>query len=597
MHKFILSLICILALSTQANAAILVFSSNGSYTTKTTFHNAIADADTAGKTIVVTSPVSITTETVPSTRSLKVEQGGIITVSGTLTINGSFSAGMYQAFSGAGVVKLGQGSVTETLPEWWYSGSGSWHTAINSALSSMTTETNETAPLPSNDTAAGSTGGTVRLSPRTYATSGTIQMRSFTTLAGSGSGSTCISYSGSGAAINAGNGYTSQQDGIHNTVYSFNTHVSIRDLGILGTSSAKDGIYCYGFLRSELKNLFISGFNRSTSTTYSSVMIDATTPHSITYSGAAAIHLFDAAYVNKIDNVRLVGNYYGIKATSVTPGYGNSFNGTEVTGEGEIQDNQYGIMVGTKAQIPVGGIVGVGSVIHAITIENNQTGGIWLVEGRQIRVTDNYFEGNTTFDVRLGDFINTRSAVRCSVTGNFFNGTLTGVDVTRSTETTITDNTFQSNTNAFILRNTSGGSSTYMTVYDNRIAGTILPLSLDEGGTGNRVYGLSDILGNTPTLLNSWANVGGVYATAAYAKDQNGIVHLRGTITGGSASSIIFTLPAGYAPTTGREHFTVSDTASGLSVVMVMPDGSVYCVSKSGTYISLSGISFNSVNR
>ena len=50
-----------------------------------------------------------------------------------------------------------------------------------------------------------------------------------------------------------------------------------------------------------------------------------------------------------------------------------------------------------------------------------------------------------------------------------------------------------------------------------------------------------------PTLLNTWANVGAGFATAGYYKDACGIVHLRGLVTGGTASTIV-TLPAGYRP-------------------------------------------------
>jgi parallel beta-helix repeat protein len=48
----------------------------------------------------------------------------------TLTVNGSFDAGVYQCFSGSGAVS----GLKEARPEWFYSGSGSYNTAINTAL-------------------------------------------------------------------------------------------------------------------------------------------------------------------------------------------------------------------------------------------------------------------------------------------------------------------------------------------------------------------------------------------------------------------------------------------------------------------------------
>src|SRR6266545_1689135 len=50
-----------------------------------------------------------------------------------------------------------------------------------------------------------------------------------------------------------------------------------------------------------------------------------------------------------------------------------------------------------------------------------------------------------------------------------------------------------------------------------------------------------------PAFVNSWHNFGGGFSTAAFAKDSLGFVHLKGTITGGTANTA-FTLPAGYRP-------------------------------------------------
>lgn len=67
---------------------------------------ALASPSTAGKTVVVDAPMTINTMT--TDRAIEVKKGGSITVNSgqTLTINGSFSAGLYQVFSGTGAVKL-----------------------------------------------------------------------------------------------------------------------------------------------------------------------------------------------------------------------------------------------------------------------------------------------------------------------------------------------------------------------------------------------------------------------------------------------------------------------------------------------------------
>ena len=135
--RWLFILLFILLFSLDATAAILVVSPSGGLPiVKTTLNHACTDADTVGKTIVITSPITITTETVPITRKLKIEQGGLITVSsGMLTINGAFEAGQYQTFSGSSVVSFG--SATPVInPTWWYDGGATWTTAINRAIQS-----------------------------------------------------------------------------------------------------------------------------------------------------------------------------------------------------------------------------------------------------------------------------------------------------------------------------------------------------------------------------------------------------------------------------------------------------------------------------
>jgi hypothetical protein len=84
--NFFIVMSCILGFSFTASAAILVFSPNGSYTTKATLSEANTAADVAGKTVLVTSALSssysnISTATVHGWRTdaaLRVEKGGSI---------------------------------------------------------------------------------------------------------------------------------------------------------------------------------------------------------------------------------------------------------------------------------------------------------------------------------------------------------------------------------------------------------------------------------------------------------------------------------------------------------------------------------------
>ena len=105
--------------------------------------NAAVDALGAeNATLVVSNAQALTASlTIPSNIYLVIVKGGSITggaANYTLTINGPFDAGLYQVFAGNGTVTFGAGTVKEVYPEWWYSGSGSWHTAFQKAVDSTT---------------------------------------------------------------------------------------------------------------------------------------------------------------------------------------------------------------------------------------------------------------------------------------------------------------------------------------------------------------------------------------------------------------------------------------------------------------------------
>jgi hypothetical protein len=101
----------------------------------------------------------------------------------------------------------------------------------------------------------------------------------------------------------------------------------------------------------------------------------------------------------------------------------------------------------------------------------------------------------------------------------------------------------------------------------------------------------------SPTLQNSWA----VYAPAAsnwhtpagYWKDANGVVHLRGMMTGGSsATAPFFTLPAGYRPAAVVLWYASSGSGAACRVD-VQGDGQVVPVIGANTgWTSLDGINF-----
>lgn len=116
--------------------AILVYSPEGKMVRKTTLAVAVAAADSVGKTIVVTSSITLSDDlTIPSTMALEIKKGGLITVANTktLTIEAPFTAGLYQVFAGDGSVVLN--SSTHTKVHWFWSGTGPISSALQLACS------------------------------------------------------------------------------------------------------------------------------------------------------------------------------------------------------------------------------------------------------------------------------------------------------------------------------------------------------------------------------------------------------------------------------------------------------------------------------
>jgi hypothetical protein len=84
------------------------------------------------------------------------------------------------------------------------------------------------------------------------------------------------------------------------------------------------------------------------------------------------------------------------------------------------------------------------------------------------------------------------------------------------------------------------------------------------GGT-SEAYREVGSAGN-PAFQNGCTNLGGVYQTAAFFKDAQGIVYLKGAVTCPGTSQVAFELPPGYRPAADKDHIQ-------LSIVASAPDG------------------------
>jgi len=101
--------------------SVFVKSPNGKLIPKTSLNAAINDDDSAGFTIVITGLVSTGTAEIPATRSLQVLPGGMLQVNPgcTLTISCFVDAGLYQIFTGLGVVRGDFKTNSHLVPQWW----------------------------------------------------------------------------------------------------------------------------------------------------------------------------------------------------------------------------------------------------------------------------------------------------------------------------------------------------------------------------------------------------------------------------------------------------------------------------------------------
>ncbi|MDP9676284.1 hypothetical protein J2W97_002279 [Paenibacillus jamilae] len=78
----------------------------------------------------------------------------------------------------------------------------------------------------------------------------------------------------------------------------------------------------------------------------------------------------------------------------------------------------------------------------------------------------------------------------------------------------------------------------------------------------------------TPALLNGWVNFGGEEEIAGYYKDVLGFVHIKGTVKSGTPAALVFTLPAGYRPTSTIRN--VINANEKFAAMTITTDGSVY---------------------
>jgi hypothetical protein len=98
----------------------------------------------------------------------------------------------------------------------------------------------------------------------------------------------------------------------------------------------------------------------------------------------------------------------------------------------------------------------------------------------------------------------------------------------------------------------------------------------------------------TAFFQNGWTDYGNGFVEAAYYKDPEGVVHLRGLITGGlnQQNTVICTLPETHRPAYGHLIFAVVNGVDTLGRIDVESDGDVVFRGSTNTFLSLDQIQF-----
>jgi hypothetical protein len=116
------------------------------------------------------------------------------------------------------------------------------------------------------------------------------------------------------------------------------------------------------------------------------------------------------------------------------------------------------------------------------------------------------------------------------------------------------------------------------------------------GRTGGREQVMAPVTWHQLTLRNGWGYGENDSYHAAWYKDAGGIVHLRGSLAGGSPVDMAFRLPIAARPnrTLWLQVYAFNGSAGGLQV---LPTGRAYAFDDSAGpgvtgYTSLDGVSF-----
>jgi len=575
----------LLTCCTPLYAAILVQSSNGTYTAVSTLSAAATMPAAAGHTVVVTSALSavqsnISSATVhawPSDRDLQFEKGGSIGNTTTFRYNGSMSRWpSAQVFSGTGVVAL-----PYARPQ-WFGGD-------NTGVADSTIPWNRAIMASPNVRGVGTwlVTSELTISP---------SVRQSLDIGGDETGKCRFIFNPSSTSVLlhvVGGGYTVYPGRIHDIV--FNSTNSVKKTAI----KLDD---CSDFTLQRLTtNSLLTGTDYSW-TGGGSVGIQTCGRQLITFdhiniateypvwisrnTNTSDIHIADCDLFHFIDCNLIAASAPGISSHHYVILVDNNVNIFNMCfsgyncwnmGCGGFYYHNTWTDPGSTGRISsaynwdFSGVRYEQGDTNALMLDISSTNYIENIKVDNIIIPDSTVGG---FRFRKCNGVSLRNVVINGATGT------TALDADDIIHALIMEN-FQYVVTATF--STGALRQRFATPYDDPTYAGFAHAIYDLAGNGLQGWQI-------PTLTNSWVNVTLGNQPARYWKDSTGVVHLGGYVKSGTMGQSIFTLPAGYIPASAVNFGTISNGAFGGGYITGA--GLVIPTAGSNAGFSLDGVSF-----
>ena len=521
--------------------------------------------------------VSITTNTT-LTNDMLVGSGQLITVATgvTLTINGSFSAGLYRVFFGDGTVVFGARTAV-VHPEWFYDGSGNWASAINKAI--QATAAQQEVKLPAGEVPIAGTGTEIILIDKMikftgHGVNGTKLILSIVSGA-VGNSTPAIRVC---PVMNAANGngiglymadFTIQSlDGGTTKVGSYGIHLdtTVSNAQILAeTIIERIWIYPMGGA-----GIYQSDYTGSIDGYFNSVIRNC-----MVFGGMTFTQLGDT---NRIENNFMRGDGYGLLITmtdgssilNITGNVITSAGGNRIIYAGSclINGNQFERQVtNTNPNAALLEILGTGTPISMPVITNNK-----FYDSVNTNAIHVYL--NNVLAPRLnGNYHSLEfSTTQCCY---YITSNCKGADVREN----------------FIIKDATPSYTLWRNMLDDQVT---YPSIIQDSGLGTVGFV------KTPTLQNSWTASG--IAPTVERTDQEWVCFNGGLQPGTKTSGVtIFTIPAGFRPNSALNLYvnTTNSVSGVIAARLNITTAGVVTLNDFDTNIltvELYGVAFKSLN-